>query len=67
MAYTQAQIDELEALRASGALVIDFQGKRVRFRDLAELDTIIAQAKRDVAGTTKPSPVRRYRDARSGW
>lgn len=67
MAVTQAELDALISARASGALVLDFNGKRVRFRDLAELDAIIAGATRELAGTTKPSPVRRYRDARSGW
>lgn len=67
MAYTQAQLDELKNARASGALVIDFDGKRVRFRNLAELDTIIATVERELAGSTKPSPVRRYRDSKSGW
>lgn len=52
MAYTQAQIDELKRIRATGALEGEFEGRRVKYRSLEEIDRIIADMERAVNGTS---------------
>jgi hypothetical protein len=50
VAYTQAQIDELKRIRATGALRAKFADREVEYRSLEELDRIIADAERAVNG-----------------
>ena len=53
MAYTQAQIDKLQAAIASGALTVrNSNGELVTYRSLAEMERALATMKADVAGTT---------------
>jgi hypothetical protein len=48
--YTQAQIDELKRIRATGALEAEFNGRHVVYRSLEEIDRIIADMERAVNG-----------------
>jgi hypothetical protein len=41
MAYTQSQLDALEAALASGTLTVEFDGKRVTYRSLDEIHRAI--------------------------
>ena len=41
MAYTQSQLDALEAALASGTLTVEFDGKRVTYRSLDEIQRAI--------------------------
>jgi hypothetical protein len=41
MAYTQAQLDALKKAYASGALEVEYNGRRVRYRSLNEMAQII--------------------------
>lgn len=57
MAFTTEQIAALEAALASGKSEIEFQGRRVRFRSVDELQRVLAQAKaQDITQT----PIRQY-------
>lgn len=51
MPYTQAQIDELKRIKASGALSGEFEGRKVQYRSLAELNQVLAEMEREVNGT----------------
>lgn len=50
MPYTQAEIDELKRIRATGALRAKFADREVEYRSLEELDRIIADMERAVNG-----------------
>ena len=52
MAYTQAELDELYRIRATGALRAKFADRDVEYRSLDELDRIIADMERAVNGTS---------------
>jgi len=53
MPYTQADIDKLKAIRASGAKSITFSdGRRVEYHSPAELDGAIAAAEAELSGST---------------
>jgi hypothetical protein len=52
VAYTQAQLDELKRIKASGALEAEFEGRRVKYRSLAELNQAIAEMEREINGGT---------------
>lgn len=68
MAYTQAQLDALIALRASGKLRITQGDKTVVYQDGAALDAAIAQAKADVqAAAGLAGPRRRYPEYHRGY
>ena len=45
MAYTQTQLDALEASLASGALTVEYDGRRVTYRSVAELKESIAEVR----------------------
>ena len=51
MAYTQADIDELKRIRATGALRAKFADREVEYRSLAELNQVLADMEREVNGT----------------
>lgn len=55
MAYTQADVDALEAAIKSGALRVRVADRETTFRSLDEMQTILRDMKRQVAGT-KPGP-----------
>lgn len=50
MAYTQADIDELKRIKASGALRAKFADREVEYRSLAEINQVLAEAEREVNG-----------------
>jgi hypothetical protein len=50
VAYTQADIDELKRIRATGALRAKFADREVEYRSLEEIDRIIADMERAVNG-----------------
>lgn len=37
MAFTTAQLDAIEAAMASGELLVEFEGKKVQYRSMADL------------------------------
>jgi hypothetical protein len=45
MAYTQAQLDKLEANRALGVLSVEYGGKKTVFRTDAEMGALIQEIK----------------------
>lgn len=51
MAYTQADIDELKRIKASGALRAKFADREVEYRSLEELNQVLAEMERAVNGT----------------
>jgi hypothetical protein len=51
MAYTQAQLDALDAAIASGTMVVMYDGKRIEYRSMDEL----VRARRIVAAGLNPS------------
>lgn len=58
MAYTQSQIDALEAALATGARRVQYADRSVEYRDQAEMESLLARMKADLAGTV---PVRQVR------
>ena len=52
MAYTQADLDALKKAKASGALTVEYAGRRTTFRSLAELNSIIADIERELSPST---------------
>lgn len=52
MSYTQAQVDKLKEIRATGVLTIEYDGVRTTFRSDAELAAAIAQAEAEIAAAS---------------
>ncbi len=52
MAYTQSQLDALEAALASGTLTVEFDGKRVTYRSLDEIQRAIEIVKKGLGQQT---------------
>jgi len=49
MAYTQSQLEALEAALASGMLRVSFEGRSVEYRSVEELKKAIAEVKAALA------------------
>lgn len=49
MALAQADLDKLETALASGQLTVDYDGRRVTFRSVAELRSAIDYVKAELA------------------
>jgi hypothetical protein len=49
----QAQLADLKAARATGALEVEFNGRRVRYRSDRELVSAIAAIEAEIAGTSQ--------------
>ncbi len=63
MAYTQTQLDALQAALASGELRVSYDNKTVEYRSVAEIKIAIAEvsaALAEAAGTGRPRQVRSY-------
>lgn len=58
MAYTQAQLDALETAIAQGASECDFDGKRVKFRSLADMNALRQQMRSALGLTARTKRVR---------
>ena len=58
------QIAELESAIASGAMAVTYNGKKVEYRSLAQMNQILAQLKAKQDG--RPRRRRRYASYRSG-
>ena len=61
MIYTQTQLDALEAALASGALTVEYDGRRVTYRSVAELKEAIAEVRTALdaaAGKTRLRQIR---------
>lgn len=52
MALTQTDVDNLESALASGELTVEYDGRRVTFRSVAELVQALAYAKQEVAAAS---------------
>lgn len=52
MAYTQADLDALNAAIVGSELEVEYQGRRVRFRSVAELRAAYLHAKSEMAQAT---------------
>jgi uncharacterized protein YdbL (DUF1318 family) len=48
--YTQEQITALRAAIATGATVVEYGDKRVEYRSLAEMRSILAEMEAELAG-----------------
>jgi hypothetical protein len=58
MAFTQAQITALEKAIATGATRVRYGDRDVQYRDLEEMERLLAKMKLSLAGTTKMRQVR---------
>ena len=61
MAFTHAQLDALETALASGALTVEYDGRRVTYRSVAELKEAIAEVRTALdaaAGKTRLRQIR---------
>lgn len=61
MAYTQTQIDKLEAAMAKGVTSVRIGNEEVKFRSLEEMERQLARMKAAVAGSARVAPVRQLR------
>ena len=52
MAFTQAQIDNLESAIATGASRVTYDGKTTEFQSTTDMLALLQQMKDEVAGTT---------------
>lgn len=52
MAYTQADLDNLKAALASGALSVEYAGRRTTFRSLADIRSIIVEIEAELSPLT---------------
>jgi len=52
MAYTQTQLDALQAALASGVLTVEFDGKRVTYRSLDEVQRAIGTLEKELGQQT---------------
>lgn len=53
MAFTQSQIDALETALAQGTLEVQYADKKIKYRDLDEMERILNKMKSEVAGTPR--------------
>lgn len=59
MAYTQTQLEVLQAALASGELEVMFEGRRIRYRSIEELERAIATVQGELTTQTGTKRVRR--------
>jgi hypothetical protein len=52
MAYTQGDLDAIKSAYATGALSVEYNGRRTTYRSLDDMRTIIADIERELAGTS---------------
>jgi len=67
--YTTAQLAALRAALASGTLTVEYDGKRITYRSLAEIQQAIAIVSSSLdrdAGTVKRRAVRIFADGKGG-
>ncbi len=55
MAYTQTDLDNLNAAIVGAELEVEYQGRRVRFRSVAELKAAYEHVKSELAASSAPS------------
>jgi hypothetical protein len=55
MAYTQDDYDALKSAIASGATRVEYGDKRIEYRSLAEMKTILADMAKSLGFTTRTS------------
>lgn len=65
MAWTQTDLDAIDAAIASGELVVQYQDKRVTYRSIEELKAARAMIVGEVA--TKKPPTLRHYATKTGW
>jgi roadblock/LC7 domain-containing protein len=56
MAYTQTQLEALEAALASGTLRVSFEGRSLEYRSVDELKKAIAEIKAALAAADPAAP-----------
>ena len=61
MSFTQTQLDALEAALASGALTVEYDGRRVTYRSVAELKEAIAEVRAALDSAAGKTRVRQIR------
>ena len=58
MAYTQTDLDRLDAMIASGTLEMTYDGKRVVYRDMDQMLRARAHVASQIAAASSSAPVR---------
>ncbi|HPT27530.1 MAG TPA: hypothetical protein PLZ95_14015 [Bryobacteraceae bacterium] len=56
MAYTQSQLEALEAALASGTLRVSFEGRSVEYRSVDEIKKALAEVKAALAAADPATP-----------
>ncbi len=56
MAFTQSQLEALEAALASGTLRVSYEGRSVEYRSVDELKKAIAEVKASLAAADPTTP-----------
>jgi roadblock/LC7 domain-containing protein len=56
MAYTESQLEALEAALASGTLRVSFEGRSVEYRSVDEIKKAIAEVKAGLASANPATP-----------
>ncbi|WP_421885167.1 phage head-tail joining protein [Methylibium sp.] len=61
MAFTQANLDAVDAAIASGELTVSHNGRTVTYRSMADLKAARAMIVEDLAAQAAPNAARTYR------
>jgi hypothetical protein len=69
VAYTAEQLEALQSALATGELTVEYEGRRVTYRSIAELERAIATVSAALTAETAPTRPRQVRVAgsRKGW
>lgn len=62
MAFTQAQVDALKDAIASGALEVEHNGKKVRYRSLSEMEATLKKMEESLGTRRKVNRLNLYSD-----
>ena len=65
MAYTQAQLDSLEAAIAEGARTVKYEDREVTYRSLKDMESLRRRMRLEL-GLVERKPVRVYAQHRKG-
>lgn len=66
MAWTQTELDALNAAIASGVTTVSHNGKTVTYRSLAEMMALRNRMQAEIANGTGPKPQVHYAQIRTG-
>lgn len=58
MAFTQPQLDALEAAIAEGARIVEYEDRKIEYRSLKDMMALADSMRKDLGASRKPKRVR---------